>query len=109
MLIDLVFEQFCNLKMFKAHFLSVLITLFCGVHLDAQKKVKKAEPSPPQKQQAKAKPKTKFFGKKEVRFLNTAIPLIGSVQKFGKEGMQYDLPDTIIDQDGNTLITPHQK
>jgi hypothetical protein len=80
--------------MFKAHFLSVLITLFCGVHLDAQKKVKKAEPSPPKKQQTKAKPKTKFFGKKEVRFLNTAMPLIGSVQKFGKEGMQYDLPDS---------------
>jgi hypothetical protein len=91
--------------MFKAHFLSVLITLLCGVHLDAQKKVKKAEPSPPKKQQTKAKPKTKFFGKKEIRFLNTAIPLIDSVQKFGKEGMQYDLPDAIIDRDGNTLIT----
>jgi hypothetical protein len=72
--------------MFKAHFLSVLITLLCGVHLDAQKKVKKAEPSPPKKQQTKAKPKTKFFGKKEVRFLNTAMPLIRQCPKIWKRG-----------------------
>ena len=91
--------------MIKAHFLAAVLSLLFFDNLNAQKKVKKVEPSPPKKQQTKAKPKTKFFGKKEVRFLNTAIPLIDSVQKFGKEGIQYDLPDTIVDRDGNTLIT----
>jgi hypothetical protein len=90
--------------MIKAHFLVAVLSLLFLDNINAQKKVKKAEPSPPQKQQAKAKPKTKFFGKKEVRFLNTAIPLIGSVQKFGKDGLQFDLPVAIIDRDGNTLI-----
>ena len=50
------------------------------------------------------KPNTKFFGKKEVRFLNTAIPLIGGVQKLARDGIQLDLHDAIIDRDGNTLI-----
>ena len=90
--------------MIKAHFLAALLSLFFCDNLTAQKTVKKAEPSPPKKQQTKAKPKTKFFGKKEVRFLNTAIPLVGGVQKLAKDGLQFDLPDAIIDQDGNTLI-----
>ena len=39
-----------------------------------------------------------------MRFLNTAIPLIGGVQKLARDGIQFDLPDAIIDRDGNTLI-----
>jgi hypothetical protein len=69
-----------------------------------KRRSKKQNLHPPKKQQTKAKTKTKFFGKKEVRFLNTAIPLVNSVQKFGKEGIQYDLPDAIIERGGNTLI-----
>ena len=39
-----------------------------------------------------------------MRFLNTAIPLIGGVQKLARDGIQSDLHDAIIDRDGNTLI-----
>ena len=48
----------------------------------------------------KAKPKTKFFGKKRVRFLNAAIPLVGEIQKLSQDGIQYDLPDAVADEAG---------
>jgi hypothetical protein len=72
--------------MIKAHFLVAVLSLLFLDNINAQKKVKKAEPSPPKKQQAKAKPKTKFFGKKEVRFLNTAMPLVRQCPKIWKRG-----------------------
>ena len=90
--------------MTKAHFLAALLSLFFCDNLTAQKTVKNEKPANTPQQQAKAKPKTKFFGKREVRFLNTAMPLVGGVQKLAKDGLQFDLPDAIIDRDGNTLI-----
>ena len=90
--------------MIKARFLIAVLSLCIGLNSIAQKKVEKTEPKPTAKQPAKAKAKTKFFGKKEVRFLNTSMPLVGEIQKLGKEDIQYDLPNAVVDQNGHTLV-----
>ena len=90
--------------MIKARFLIAVLSLCIGLNSIAQKKVEKTEPKPTAKQPAKAKAKTKFFGKKEVRFLNTAMPLVGEIQKLGKQDIQYDLPNALVDQNGHTLV-----
>ena len=104
MLIDLICNRFSYCEMIKARFLIAVLSLCIGLNSIAQKKVEKTEPKPTAKQPAKAKAKTKFFGKKEVRFLNTAMPLVGEIRKLEKENIQYDLPDAVVDQNGHTLV-----
>ena len=107
MLIDLICNRFSYCGMIKARFLIAVLSLCIGLNSIAQKKVEKTEPKPTAKQPAKAKAKTKFFGKKEVRFLNTAMPLVGKIRKLEKENIQYDLPDTVVDQNGHALSLIH--
>ena len=104
MLIDLICVRFSYCEMIIARFLIAVVSLSIGLNSNAQKKIEKTETKPTAKQPAKAKTKTKFFGKKEVRFLNTAMPLVGEIRKLGKENIQYDLPNAVVDQNGHALV-----
>ncbi len=75
-------------------FLLIVFSSTGPVSAQAQKPPPK-ERTATQEETTKAKPKTKFFGKKQVRFLNAAIPLVGGIQKLSQNGIQYDLPDAV--------------
>ena len=78
-------------------FLLIVFSSTGPVSAQAQKPPPK-ERTATQEETTKAKPKTKFFGKKQVRFLNAAIPLVGEIQKLSQDGIQYDLPDAVADE-----------
>lgn len=84
-------------------FLLIVFSSTGPVSAQAQKPPPKERTATPE-ETTKAKPKTKFFGKKQVRFLNAAIPLVGEIQKLSQDGIQYDLPDAVADEAGHTLI-----
>ncbi|MEE3060369.1 MAG: hypothetical protein VX371_01995, partial [Verrucomicrobiota bacterium] len=84
-------------------FLLIVFSSTGPVSAQAQKPPPKERTATPE-ETTKAKPKTKFFGKKQVRFLNAAIPQVGEIQKLSQDGIQYDLPDAVADEAGHTLI-----
>ena len=84
-------------------YLSILTSLaICNVVFAQDSK--KTDAKSTVKKETKAKLKTKFFGKKQVQFLNSEIPLIGEIRKIGQEAKQYDLPDAISDRNDKALI-----
>ena len=68
-------------------YLSILTSLaICNVVFGQASK--KTDAKSTVKKETKAKLKTKFFGKKQVQFLNSEIPLIGEIRKIGQEAKQ---------------------
>ena len=82
-------------------FISILLSIILTGSVIAQKSKDNTSAKPA----SKAKPKTKYFGKKQVRFLNTEIPVVQEIQKLSKDGMHYDLPDAVADKNGRTWVT----
>ena len=74
---------------------------FSGIAL-AQDGQKKKETQ--QKQTNKKKPKTKFFGKKKVPFLNTQLTFVGPLKKLGRDGIQCDLPTAAVGKENHVFV-----
>ena len=89
-------------------FLIVALGPIETVFAQAAKKQPPAKGKPaakqPAKPPAKKKPKTKFFGKKPIPFIATALPFAGPVARIGRKGIQCDLPAAVADKDGKALI-----
>ncbi len=92
------------------NFRNILLSLvaaftLCGfLNSQPNKNTPQSEPNQAKKKDFKTKPKSKYFGKRPVPFLNTEISLVGEIKKLGQESMQYDLPDAVSGKNGRALI-----
>ncbi len=82
---------------------SLLCILVFGSSLLAQESTNEP-PVKADRQPAQKKLKTKFFGKKPIPFLNTAIKITEPSERIGRADIQCDLPSAVSDNNGKALI-----
>ena len=84
------------------------LRLVCLLLLGSSVLAQQSEKKPPvqeTKAAVKKKVKTKFFGKKPIPFINTALTFAGPINKIGRDGIQCDLPAAVSGKDGKALIS----
>jgi len=84
--------------------LRLVCLLLLGSSVLAQQ-TKQKPPVQETKAAVKKKVKTKFFGKKPIPFINTALTFDGPINKIGRDGIQCDLPAAVSGKDGKALIS----
>ena len=84
--------------------LRLVCLLLLGSSVLAQQ-TKQKPPVQETKAAVKKKVKTKFFGKKPIPFINTALTFAGPMNKIGRDGIQCDLPAAVSGKDGKALIS----